>query len=65
MDTMEDIQPSNPDPSPVDNNLTESLQKMSLQNILNSQRSQRRGRETSKAYRYMVHALQVHAGWTI
>jgi len=62
---MEDIQPSNPDPSPIDNDLTKSLQKMSLRNILNSQITQRRGRETPKAHGYIVHALRVHAGWTI
>lgn len=52
MDTMEDIQPSNLDPSPVENDLTQSLQKMSLHNILNSQVTQRRGEESPQAHRY-------------
>lgn len=65
MDIMEDIQRSNPDPSLTENDLTQSLQKMSLCNILNSQVTQRRRKESPQAHRYMVHALWVHAGWTI
>ena len=62
---MEDIHPSNLDPSPVENDLTQSLQKISLHNILNSQVTQRRGKESPQAHHYMVHAWRAHAGWTI
>jgi len=62
---VQDSQPSNLDPSPVENNFIQSLQKMSLRNILNSQVTQRRGNESPQAYCYMVHALQAHAGWKI
>ena len=60
-------------PDPIADELTQSLQKIDLRNILNplgqpnqhSQTPQRRGKEVSIGHRYMAYALRVHAGWTI
>jgi len=49
----------------LESEISQSLETMSLRNILNSPAKQTRGKELTEARRRTIYALRVHAGWTI